>query len=41
MCDEVTYQVRENGAGSKMYENGKTDQACLGELSLRFYRVVR
>lgn len=41
MGDEVTYQDRKYGAGSKMYENGKADGVCLGELSLRLDRVVR
>lgn len=41
MDDEVTYQGRKYGAGSKMYENGKADGVCLGELSLRLDRVVR
>lgn len=28
--DEVAYQVKKCRAGSKMYENGKADGACLG-----------
>lgn len=39
--EEVAYQVRKCRAGSKMYENGKADGACLRELGLRLYKTAR